>query len=85
MTNANVEEWVLASTVTPGDEEDTGNRVWDKNRILAEWTEGIQIIQTNLSSSSTKARAEFLQELVIPFVKDESESFHPRGTRRSQD
>lgn len=84
MANHDVEEWVLASTVTPGDEDDTKTDSWDKNRILARWAEGIQIIQTNLSSSSTKTRTEFLKKLVVPFVKDESEFFHPRGSRRPQ-
>lgn len=85
MANHDVEEWVFTSTVVPEDEDDTENDVWNKNRILANWAEGIQIIQTNLSSSSTKTRAEFLEELVIPLVRDESEFFHPRGSRRSQD
>lgn len=87
MVNSGVEEWVLSSTVVPGDEGDTRNHVWDKNRILAEWEEGIQIIQTNLSSSSTKTRVEFLEAVVVPLVKDESEffKFYPRGSRRSRD
>lgn len=83
MGNSDVEEWVLASTVAPADEDGTENNVWDKNRILAEWTEGIQIIQANLSSSSTKSRVEFLEKLVIPSVKEESEFFPLRDPRRS--
>ena len=77
MGNSDVEEWVISSTVTPGDENGTENHVWDKDRILADWAEGIQIIQTNLSSSSTKARVEFIEGLVIPFVKDKSEFLPP--------
>ena len=83
MGNSGVEEWVLASNVAPADEDGTENNVWDKNRILTEWTEGIQIIQTNLSSSSTKARVEFLEKLVIPLVKGGGEFFRLRGSRRS--
>jgi len=73
MGEATVEEWVLASTVTPGDSDGTETDVWNKNRVLADWPEGVRIIRTNLSSSSTKNRAEFLEGLVIPLVKDESE------------
>ena len=75
MGKATVEEWVLASTVAPGDSDDTETNVWNKNRVLADWSEGVQIIRTNLSSSSTKNRAELLEGLVIPLVKDESEFF----------
>ena len=73
MGKADVEDWVLASTVVPGDSDDTETCAWDKNRVLADWAEGIQIIRANLSSSSTKNRVEFLEGLVIPLVKDESE------------
>lgn len=73
MGNADVEEWVLASTVNPRDSDDTQNGGWDRDRILSDWSEGIQIIRKNLSSSSTKTRVEFLGGLVIPLVKDESE------------
>ena len=73
MGKADVEDWVLASTVVSGDSDDTETGAWDKNRVLADWAEGVQIIRTNLSSSSTKNRAEFLEGLVIPLVKDESE------------
>jgi len=73
MGKATVEEWVLASTVAPGDSDGTETDVWDKNRVLADWSEGVRIIRTNLSSSSTKSRAEFIEGLVIPLVKDESE------------
>jgi hypothetical protein len=79
MGTADVEEWVLASTVVPGDSDNTGTEGWNKNRVLADWSEGVQIIRTNLSSSSTKNRAEFLQGLVIPLVKDESESSVPEA------
>lgn len=74
MGKADVEEWVLASTVAPEESDDTENDGpgWDKDRILADWQEGVQIIRTNLSSSSTKARTEFLETVVIPLVKDES-------------
>ena len=86
MGKADVEEWVLASTAPPNDSDDTGTRGWDKNRVLAEWSEGIQIIRTNLSSSSTKNRAEFLKGLVIPLVKDESEFPAPeaRGDHKTE-
>lgn len=84
MGKADVEDWVLASTAPPGDSDDTGTDGWDKDRILADWTEGIQIIRRNLSSSSTKNRVEFLKGLVIPIVKDESEFRTPRGSRRSR-
>lgn len=77
MGNSDVEDWVLASTIIPGDENGAENNAWDKSRILAEWADGIQIIQTNLSLSSTKARVQFLEELVVPLAKDESEFFHP--------
>lgn len=73
MGKATVEEWVLASTVAPRDSDGTETGVWDKNRVLADWSEGVRIIRTNLSSSSTKSRADFIEGLVIPLVKDESE------------
>lgn len=85
MGKADVEEWVLASTVTPEDAGDAETDGWDKNRFLADWSEGVQIIRTNLSSSSTKTRAEFLEGLVIPLVKGESEFTRYRNQRRSQD
>ena len=85
MGKADVEDWVLASTVAPETEdlEDTESNEWDKNRILAGWSESIPIIRTNLSSSSTKARGEFLEGVVIPLAKDESEfsSVAPAITR----
>ena len=74
MGKADVEEWVFTSTVTPGDSDDIEANEWDKDRVLADWSEGVQIIQTNLSSSSTKSRVELLQGLVIPLMKDGSES-----------
>lgn len=74
MGKATVEEWALASTAAPGDSDGTETGVWDRNRVLADWSEGVRIIRTNLSSSSTKNRVEFLEGLVIPLVKDESES-----------
>jgi hypothetical protein len=77
MGKADVEDWVLASTVAPEDSGDTENDGWNKTRILSDWTEGIQIIRTSLSSSSTKTRAELLEGLIIPLVKDESESSFP--------
>jgi len=73
MGKADVEEWVFASNGTPGDSDDTETGEWNKNRVLADWSEGVQIIRTNLSSSSTKSRVEFVKGLVIPLVKDESE------------
>ena len=73
MGKADVEEWVLASTVAPGDSDYTESDVWNKDRVLADWSNGVQIIRTNLSSSSTKVRMEFLEGLVIPLVKGESE------------
>ena len=73
MGKADVEEWALASTVVPADSDDTETDVWDKDRALADWLDGVQIIRRNLSSSSTKTRAEFIERLVIPLVKDESE------------
>jgi len=79
MSTSDVEEWVFASTVAPGDSDDVATDGWDKDRILKDWPEGIQIIRTNLSSSSTKNRAEFLEGLVIPLVKDESESSPPKA------
>ena len=85
MGKADVEDWVLASTVAPETEdlEDTKSNEWDKNRILADWSENIPIIRTNLSSSSTKTRGEFLEGVVIPLAKDESEfsSVAPTITR----
>jgi hypothetical protein len=77
MGTADVEEWVLASTVAPGGSDDTEAGGWNKNRVLADWSDGIQIIRANLSSSSTKNRADFLEGLVIPLAKDESESSAP--------
>lgn len=73
MGKDDVEEWVFASTVGPDDSDDTETNGWDKSRVLADWSNGVQIIRTNLSSSSTKTRAEFLERLVVPLVKDESE------------
>lgn len=75
MGKDDVEDWVLASTVAPEveDLEDAENNEWNKNRILADWSESIPIIRTNLSSSSTKTRGEFLEGVVIPLAKDESE------------
>lgn len=72
MGKADVEEWVFASTAAPEASGDNDTGVWDKDRVLADWTEGVQIIRRNLSSSSTKNRVEFLEGLVIPLVKDES-------------
>ena len=74
MGKADVEQWVFASTVTSGDSGDAETDGWDKNRVLGDWSNGVQIIRTNISSSSTKNRVEFLQGLVMPIVKDESES-----------
>ena len=73
MGQADVEEWVIASTVTNEDLDDTENGGWSTGRILAGWSEGLSIIRANLSSSSTKTRVEFLEGLVILLVKDESE------------
>jgi hypothetical protein len=75
MGKADVEEWMVASTVEPEveDLEDAQNKQWDKNRILADWSEGVSIIRTNISSSGTKTRGEFLEGIVIPLAKDESE------------
>jgi hypothetical protein len=72
MGKADVEEWVLASTDAPEDSDDTENGEQDRDRILADWPEGIQIIRVNLSSSSTKTRTEFLEGTVIPLVKGDS-------------
>ena len=69
---------MFASTVAPGDSDDPEICGWDKNRVLADWANGVQIIRTNLSSSSTKTRADFLEGLVVPLVKDESEFFTPK-------
>ena len=74
MGKADVEEWVFSSTIAPEGSDNTETDGWDKNRVLADWTNGVQIIQTNLSSSSTKTRSDFLEGLVVPLVKDESES-----------
>ena len=79
MGKADVEQWVFASTIAPEGSDDTETNGWDKNRVLADWANGIQITQTNLSSSSTKTRADFLEGLVVPLVKDESESLGPEA------
>jgi len=79
MGKADVEQWVFASTIAPEGSDNTETGEWDKNRVLADWANGIQIIQTNLSSSSTKTRADFLEGLVVPLVKDESESSGPKA------
>ena len=73
MGQADVEEWVLASTVTNEEPDDVENDEWGTDRILADWSEGLSTIRTNLSTSSTKRRVEFLEGLVIPLVKGESE------------
>ena len=78
MGKADVEQWVFASTIAPEGSENTETGEWDKNRVLADWTNGVQIIQMNLSSSSTKTRTDFLEGLVVPLVKDESESPGPK-------
>ena len=74
MGKADVEQWVFASTVAPEGSDNTETGEWDKSRVLADWTNGIQIVQKNLSSSSTKTRTDFLGGLVVSLVKDESES-----------
>jgi len=78
MGTSDVEEWVFASTVAPGDSDDAETGGWDKDRVLTDWAEGLQIIRMNLSSSSTKNRVEFLEGLVMPLVKGESESPLPK-------
>jgi len=80
MGKADVEQWVFASTIAPEGSDNAGTDEWDKNRVLADWTNGVQIVQTNLSSSSTKTRTDFLEGLVVPLVKDESESSGPKLT-----
>ena len=77
MGKADVEQWVFASTVVPEGSDDIETNGWDKNRVLSDWANGVQIIQTNLSTSSTKTRTGFLKGLVIPLVNDESESSGP--------
>ena len=86
MGKADVEQWVFASTVTSGDSDDTETNGWDKNRVLADWANGVQIVRTNISSSSTKNRVEFIEGLVIPLVKDESESsaHEARGDHKAE-
>lgn len=84
MGKDDVEEWVFTSTVTTGDSDDTETGGWDKDRVLADWSEGVQIIRKNISSSSTKNRTEFLQGVVIPIVKDESKFSVPRSSWRSR-
>ena len=74
MGKDDVEQWVFASTVTPGDSDGTETGGWDKSRVLADWSNGVQIIRTNLSSSSTKNRTEFIDGIVIPLIEDNSES-----------
>ena len=74
MGKSDIQSWLASTSNTTGDEDTTNGDArndgqWRREYVLTDWSKALEVARSQLLTSSTKLRTQFLKEELLVLAK----------------